>query len=698
MDVLVTYYSHHYFPTIRVEIILGLFARLVKICLGFPFFVARSRKCGYNIFIMEAPSPRDELIVLFLRGLRIVLNNASAYAIDHPYFIKSVHEFREKITPVFDVLEPVWIHCAPDSLTVDGRTWQKNALYTDLAALFHYRKIKCIGFTRDVTVDELLVFFGVVGMPRRDFLRKGGCRHLLKGSSKNIRVEELDYSGFLGEGGTVEVDVWVFLLGEALERDDTQKLKNLADTFGKVTAGLKPSDLAQDTELHDKIQSFMGYVKEHYHERLVDCTRELFGVLQRNKTGSKDEDIEKIKTFFREVDNESLARMLWDELAVNKAFDATSFLLYNRLIDRERHQAVVDMVGSCASSRGVQETQLVAGRLSALLDSTGGDTFSPLYRKMLSGLVEHLAFNKRIDFDRDRAHQNYLFILLSLLRIENNRERVADIGARIGKEWERIIQARAFDFITALSLLVAEKEKRGSPDTSASITELRTGISRFVETLIWEGSLPENQAVLLDSMTSSSLGADRFIAKMCDEEKVNASLVSVFLRLFPQAVPQLQEALTRKSHSVDFLVKFIGSLKGGSAAAAGLLEYIYAVSNDFIKIEALKAMETLPAINEAFVFSSLAKSEYPLKRAAFSVLARRDSTRPRALEAFFNIQSFLGSANKLLLDHLSIVGELGLEKEAYTYLEALSRRPFFWNSPVRQRAKALLEKMYARKR
>jgi hypothetical protein len=660
------------------------------------FFIARASKYGYNTFIMEAPSPRDELIILFLRGLRIVLNNAAAYAVSHPYFQKSVQEFREKITPVFDLLDPVWIHCAPDSLMVDGRPWQKNALYTDLAALFHYRKIKSVGFAKGVTVDELLAFFGVIGMPRRDFLRKGGCRRLLKGLTGHILVEELDYSGFLGEGGTVEVDVWVFLLGEALERDDTQKLKNLADTFGKVAASLKPSDLAEDTELHDNIRTFMRYVKEHYREKLRDCTRELFGVMERYKTALKSGEIEKIKTFFREIDEESLARLLWDELLDNKSFDTTSFRMYNQLVEPTRHQAVANVFESLAGSGAAQETQAVVKRLGALLETAMGDSFSAVYRTMLAHIMEQLSFIKHVDFDRARARKNYSFILLSLLQAETVQERIAEIIGRIGKEWERITKERDYDFIVGLAGVIRKKQET-LPACAPVLGSVRSWISNFVETVIWIEPLPEEHVSLLDEM-SSSLEADRFILKMAEQEMVNTSVVTVFLRLFPQAVGQLQSALAQKSHNVDFMMKFVSCLKKSpSPLVGGILESIFPSSNDFIKIEALKVMESLATINEVFLFAVLNQSTDRLKRAAFSVLAQRDSTRQRALEKLFNVPSFLGSGNKIMLEHLAMVGELALEKEAYAHVEVLAKRPFFWNKPVREKAKMMLEKMYARK-
>ena len=64
---------------------------------------------------------REEALHEFIKGLRIALNNSTAYPSTHPYFIKSAEEFKAKIEAILAFINPVRINVTPESLFLDGR-------------------------------------------------------------------------------------------------------------------------------------------------------------------------------------------------------------------------------------------------------------------------------------------------------------------------------------------------------------------------------------------------------------------------------------------------------------------------------------------------------------------------------------------------------------------------------------------------
>ncbi|MCM8801546.1 MAG: hypothetical protein NC912_06070, partial [Candidatus Omnitrophica bacterium] len=59
------------------------------------------------------------------------------------------------------------------------------------------------------------------------------------------------------------------------------------------------------------------------------------------------------------------------------------------------------------------------------------------------------------------------------------------------------------------------------------------------------------------------------------------------------------------------------------------------------------------------------------------------------IKRFINIASPLGIRNKIILQNLEIIEELRLI-EAIDYIVSLSKRRFFWNRNVRNKAKEIL--------
>ena len=53
---------------------------------------------------------KEEALHEFIKGLRIAFNNSLAYPRQHPYFVKSVDEFRQKIEVLSGFLKPIKLY------------------------------------------------------------------------------------------------------------------------------------------------------------------------------------------------------------------------------------------------------------------------------------------------------------------------------------------------------------------------------------------------------------------------------------------------------------------------------------------------------------------------------------------------------------------------------------------------------------
>ena len=82
---------------------------------------------------------KEEALEEFFKSLRAALNNGSIYFPEHPVFIKSSQELKEKIDSLLHFLNPLKIGFAVDFLVVDGRNLEKAGLISGLAGFFHFR-------------------------------------------------------------------------------------------------------------------------------------------------------------------------------------------------------------------------------------------------------------------------------------------------------------------------------------------------------------------------------------------------------------------------------------------------------------------------------------------------------------------------------------------------------------------------------
>ncbi|MDD2689525.1 MAG: hypothetical protein PHT41_05205, partial [Candidatus Omnitrophica bacterium] len=502
---------------------------------------------------------KEDALNDFLKGLRIVLNNASAYPKGHPYFIESVNNFKQKIEAVFAFLNPIKIVITPDSLFLEGRHWGKSGVYLETAQMLHLRKIKSIEIKQGISVEELADFLSTLAMPKKEFLRQGGIKNILKKEENlHIAIEELDYSQFLGQGRE-DLDVWVYLLKDAIEKRNPEKLNEFAFGFGKIINKFKSEDLIEDSQLREGIAKFLNYLNDNNKEKFRECVKEIFNTSLKYQAGLNEDQLNKLRLFFKDMDAQDLARLLWDEVSGNDNFDALSFNLFSRLTGKEREKEVGSLFDRIIDKELIKDNPRISKRIHELLSPMNINSVSEVYRNTLSLLVKDISFDRQMNLERELLLSNYRFIIINLFGLEKNEERLALILNKLYKELESIFKEKELKSLKYLAD-VLKKKKNEEPHRVNLFSELDKLIANFVETNIWDEAAPGDLGYLAGTLGESSLNADFYMNKIFVEGKITPLGLRLFFRLFPSQSPIFYRNLERKYSDTGFLEKVVDSL------------------------------------------------------------------------------------------------------------------------------------------
>ena len=638
---------------------------------------------------------KEEALIDFLKSLRIVLNNASAYSINHPYFVKSVEDFKLKVDTLFAYLSPIKINVACDSLFIDEKRWQKQTLYIELANMFHLRKLRSVELREGVRVEELVVFLSSLALPAREILKLGGVQKILKKQeTPHIFIEELDYSELLREGGEEVKDIWAHLVQEAIQKEDALRINEFAENFKENIKNFKLKDFLENAQLRESLYDFLYYLRANHKEKFCECARAIFNQLLKHKEALYDEKLDKIKSLFIDLDDNDYACMFWDGLLEDDSFDTLNLNLFSQLVGEEREKAIVSSLLTRAPDRGsLKNNPKAVKKIQELLSVSADQAVSEVYRNILSSLFKDITFEKGISFDRDLLNANYRFILLNILVQERHRKRVNLILGSLLKVWDEAAREQDSRFIKDLLEILRQLKSEKLPISDYS-DELNKRIAGFLEGIIWERAVSPDLIALAEGLEKSAYTADFYLNKIFNEEKITPCGLRLFLRFFPEHLASFYKDLQEKNTDMEFAQNIIEALKTiDEQSSLEVLKNIYSFVNEVIKMEVLRAMQRLSRVDEEFIYSILKGAGVPLKKEAMSVLLRDPKTRKNGIELFASVSSPFGTRNKIILGNLTVIEELELKDASY-YLTQLSRKPFFWNSGVRNRALEILRRWH----
>lgn len=637
---------------------------------------------------------KEEALEEFFRFLKISYNIACLYSKDHPYFLKSVKDLKEKTDMLLQFLNPINIGITTSSLAVDGKTWKKAGLHDEIANMLHSRKIKSIEIRQGLTLEELISFMGKASLRPKEILRAGGIsKALSKEKTSHLFVEELDYSSLLRSEGEEIKDIWVYLLQEAVERKDPQEIDKLADNLASLLGRLKAKDFLEDEQLQQHLVSFLQYLKDHRKDKFEKCVTEILGSILKDKAFFEDKSLKNLRVFIQDLSADELADVIWDKILTDGDFDALSFKLFSQLSEEKKHQEIaISLAGKLEKADNPQ----IRKKVQNLFFVPNSSIISEVYRNTLSSLLKHISFEDKFLFDRRHLEINYHFILLNLLSETKDRQSLSQIVENIYQDWDKITEARDWEYLKYL-LDILKQRKKEDPSLKSIFESLDKHLSNFIESLVWEVETPPELEAFIDALEVSSLNFNLYLERIFNENKINPYILKLFLKFFPQNLAKFCENLEKKHTDIEFLAKIIQSLGlTGLPLAVEVLKTIFSFVNELLKIEVLKAMQNLPTFDAKFLFSILKEESVSLRKEALVILAKDERVKKEAIARLLCIKSPWGIKNKIILQNLGIIEEVGLE-EAREYVNILSKRRFFWNRNIKKKSKDILRNWDVRK-
>ncbi len=637
------------------------------------------------------PADKDELIRSMAKSLRVAFKMASMYHAEHPAFKSSVNELMAKLEALFAHINPVTIAFTPHALLIDGRFWEGERTYMDLAQLFHFRKIKRLEIRPGVPHAEFMRFASKVMLPVKMFIKEGGAQAIVKRENiVHIAVDTLEYSILLqGEGEEIK-DIWPYLLMEAVEENDAGKLEQISGTFGKVVGKFNTEDLIQNEELHKNFAKFFQYLKETSEEKHRTCAKQLLKTIVSARKTPTEAKFENLKLLISDLSEEDLASTLWEEIIGNDKFDSLSFSIFSRLIDKERHKKISTSLHALfhTDDPGNRRAE-TESKIRILLSGVSSQLHSEMYRQTLSNLLNDIAFDRRLTLDRPLLQRNYRFLLLVLLSQEERREAAVALLNRVTEEWERVVDEADFEFLLALDEILARRA--GDWAGEAVVDDTRRAVAEHVEGCVLRGETRPELDLFVDRLARSLHPWESYAATLFTDRIVSATLLRACFRFFPGEAEAFEARLKKRSSDGELLGRLTEALALiDSPRSLEVLERIYEAGDAGVKVKALQAMQNLKEFDEAFLFPALESKNELIQAEALILLMRHERTKHVAFTKLFGLASPYGWRNRALLRNLGIVARYGL-REAAPYVAPLAERKDFWNRKVRQAAARLME-------
>ena len=636
---------------------------------------------------------KEEVIEEFFRSLRVTLTTAFSYPKDHPYFIKSVENFKLKLQEIQALIDPFKIGVTDLGLVVEEKNLNRAGFYDELARLLHQRKIKSLEIQKGASFAEMVGFFSAISQAPKDIAKSGGIKGLLdKYQVPSFIIEELDYSAFLQKNGQECVDVWGYMLKNAVQSNDQEKLSNLAENFGSLIKRTDQNDIFETEEIPSNIKEFLASLKIKNKEQFAKCSKELFLWILRNKKSLDEEKLAKLKLIFEGLNQDDLSNLFWEGLNQEENFDSLSLELFSKMAEQKNPSEIAqNILNKASASQQLNNNPKIVRRVRNLLSTTQDNRLSAVYRNTLESLIKEIASSGELIFDQKTLKENYRYIILDILSLDEDRDNLVLAAEVLEKELPGIFEDNDPVFIKDLWGVLNKRKKAGN----SVLVELEKKFSAFVENTVLNQPLLAEREFLLEMISFASLEVGFYLDKIFLSEKANKNILNLYFKFFPGNLDVFYDRVQQRLQDIEFISSLIDALAQlALPVTLGILDHIYSSANELIKIEILNNMRKLKKVDAQFLLRQLATDSPSLRKNLLSVLILDPQAGSGALEFLFKTPSFCGSKNQLLIENMQLVFELGLI-EAAGYIRDLSCRKFFWNRKLRAKANQILKEWNA---
>lgn len=623
----------------------------------------------------------------FLKSLRTALTNTSVYFPEHPLFIKSIDDLKIKVTKVLDLYGSLKIMIKPDALVIGELTLSKDHLYQELVDTFHLKKIKSIEIKSQVKAQEVVDFLKIISQSADTLAKDGGVSaKLAKAQITNIVVEKLDYTAVLEAEG-IDADPWDYLLNSKASNAQYRSIEEFTANFDDIAAKVKLNDIIDDDKLREHLVRFLNYLKVSNPAKFRQGSKILLKKILSDNATQKGETSEKLSQLLDRMDDKELAELLLDEAINDKNFDSLSFDFFSRLVNNDRHEKIASFLKEKIQDKHLmQDNPQLRSRLKSLFSVSSSPYITEIYRSILESFSQDGILTE-VEVDKALLNENYRYVLINLLDLKKRNEKNSDLVSSLKEVCSQAFAQKDWIYIKAL-IEVFENVDFTYGKQNNPFGDIEKSLSAFIEEAVISGEFPSNIRSYLLNLRQHVYDSKVYLDKIFSLEKPTVDLLVVFLTFFPAEAELIVKRLKTKKDDPKYLRLFIDTLKEANLPASlEIYKAIYSMGNNFIRIEAIRAVSKLPIKDDNFLLDILRTGDIFCKKEVLSSIQNNKLLRDRALEFLFKEGNW-----RHLKENIDLVVELKLFG-AKPFLLKLSKKPFFWNNGRRKAAKSALAKL-----
>lgn len=652
------------------------------------------------------PLQEREALEDFFRSFFVALKTASIYFPEHPSFLKNIEELEKKTRQVFRFRKVLSFGVSSEALLLEGEYFYKGVSpYKEIADFLHKRKVRSLQIEPNISRQEFKFLISVLSRPPRDIAKEGGIGNSLK-VLRNVKVEELDYSLLLSAKGSHPQDIWRMLVGkEALLEYNPEEVEYLVDNFPAIFKELK--DYLGEVDLNqvlDNLSRVVEFLKENKHRKLGSFTENLSSSLLKIEPQVlekifKKEELNKLQNFVKDnLDKKSVIKVIAEDVMDKKEISPLFVQFYSTLAENFQDTSeLAENITEILSRNGVLQNRedLIDSLREVFFSDPSNKFISELYKKTLNIIAQDGLFFRlkevfkdyRQDLEEDKIETDYFYVLMEMLRLEDEPEDLKFLVKHIRSEIFYFLENAYFEVIGDLSRVIKELI------AETTFPEKRKILEEFYEEMSSKeflGKILESKEEVFQNFSGlnklfknvKNLGF-QLIKKYFEDTDIGGRrrLRSMIELMEAEVITEIIGEFLQENKSVFVLRECIDILSQvKNKQAIRLLEDIYrsCQDNQLLVLDILKAMRFNPHKERDFLFQFIKSRDFFVRKEAvmnISEIAQEEDLK-FILERMLGVNNFLGLRNKFIIENIEIFSTLNI-REAIPYLLKFIKKPPF---------------------
>lgn len=635
--------------------------------------------------------PELEALNEFLAALRLCLKRFALYPEGHPAQKAFLLELKDKLDRLLFPEKCLWLGVTTKALRLQDGTYLTDKLHEEMARYLHGRRIQSLEIQAGLTEEELALFLKFLAKSQKaDSFFSEELRAPQKEGFPHIKVQWLDYSLLLAEHGEEIKEVWTYLFDQALKSRQSQHLDQAASYLIKSLNRSSVCELASNEKQWPLWPDFFSSLRE----RRVKSFKPALSAVVKNLL-TRPEQLtspvleEKFQGLLEDFDEETLASCLSEAFREDPSFDASKLGLWFRLTRSKKHGLMAAFFERNLETRLTQwPASFLRDKFSRLIQGYSINPYPEAYYQAFLSLLKKIPEESRRQLERENLWRHEISLRLLFFGCSQEPEAMFDSLSFLARNLNRMMEARDFSLLREFHYWLSERQA-----ILASHEEYLPTLKRLTafieEKILKEEDFPE-QDYFVASLKRSALGLNYYLQNIFGEGRVSSAILKLFFRFFLEHIFYFDINLDEKAGDKAFLEKMIVSLAEVDCPASFVtLKNIFNFGDADLRRKVLLAMQRLSTFDENFLWPHLLERPFSWQKEALLLLKKKPASLERALKMLLARSSPLGIKNKALIEAAQLVGEIGLI-EALPYLQALARRPFFWNYRLRKEVRKVL--------